>query len=97
MRIAAPFLLSAHRDRLGFFVGQLDSGRGQVCFAADDRFHRKIFASLCLFCRLIEINRSENVAVIRHRNRRHLAALGLLDEVLYPNRPIEKRVFGVQM
>ena len=91
MGIAFPLRLASDRDGLGFFVGQGDSRRREVGLAADDRLDPRFFGLL------VEIDRPENVAMIRHRHRRHLAALRLFHQVLDPHRPVEEGVFGVQM
>jgi len=98
--VGISFLSGCTPDRhgLGLFLRQLHPGRCQVGLATYDWLDCEflIVGLRCLSC-LIEINSAENVSMIGHRHRGHLAALSFLDQILNSHRPVESRVFGVQM
>ena len=85
------FLFRSDRDWLGFLVCQGNSRRGEIGLHPDDRLDPG-----CLR-RLVELDRTEDVPVICHRDRRHLAALRFFHQLLDPDRPVESRIFGVQV
>ena len=91
VRIALFLLLPADGDGVGLLVGQGDTGRGEVGLAADDGFDPRLLRLL------IKLDRPEDVAVIGHRHRRHLAALDLLHQIRDAHRPVEEGILGVQV
>ena len=91
MRIALFLRLAADRHRLSLLLRELDSRRRQIHLAANDRLDPGSLAGL------IEVDSPKDIAVVRHRHRRHLRPLGLFHQGLDPHRPIEGGVFSVQM
>ena len=65
--------------------------RGDVRFAANDRFDSGALRFLVKFDRAIQI------AVIGHRDRGHLEFSRFFHQLFHPDRAIEQRIFGVQM
>jgi len=91
VRVALPLCLAPDGDGIGLFISQGHPRRREVGLAADDGLDPRLFRLL------IKVDRPEDVAVIGHRDRRHLAALGLFHQLLDPHRPIEEGILGVQM
>ncbi len=65
--------------------------RGDIGFAADDRLDAR-FRGL-----EIEIEGAEEVAVVRHRDGRHVKVDGLFYEGVEGISPVEQAVFGVKV
>ena len=65
--------------------------RRHIHLAPDDRLHPRFLAFLK------KLNRPEEIAVIRHRHRRHPQRLRLFHQLRDAHRPIEQRILGVQM
>ena len=65
--------------------------RRHVQFAADDRLDPGFLGFE------VELDRAEQVAVVGHRDRRHLERAGLADEAVDLIRPVEEAVLGVDV
>ena len=64
---------------------------GDISFAANDRFYPGALRFL------VKFNRAKQIAVIRHRDGRHLVFSRLFHQLFHPDRAIQQRVFSVQM
>ena len=64
---------------------------GDISFATNDRFHPGALRFL------VKFNRAKQIAVIRHRDSRHLVFSRLFHQLFHPDRAIQQRVFSVQM
>ena len=73
-------------DHLAFV---LHRSRREVDFAAEDRLDPHFVAVL------IEFDRPVEVAVVRHRHRRHPQILGALGQILGADHAVEQRKLGV--
>ena len=62
-----------------------------IQFTADDRFDSVLIGML------IKIDRPVEIAVIGHRNGRHLIFFCLLEKVIEANRTVEEAVLGVKV
>ena len=62
-----------------------------VDLAAEDRLY------LYLLCRLIELNRPEEISVVGESDGRHLKGGRLLDQLLHSDRSIQQRILAMDM
>ena len=72
-------------------LGLVEAIGGDVGLAAEDRLHP---VGLGL---LVEVEGAEQVAVVGHRDRLHAALEHLGEQVVQPNRAVEKAILRVQM
>ena len=61
----------------------------QINLTADDRLHTRLDRALG------ELERTEHIVGVGHRNRRHSRLGRQLRQLLDRNRPLEKRIFGM--
>jgi hypothetical protein len=67
------------------------AGRREIRFDTDDRFDTALRGAA------VEFRRAVHVAMVGHRHRRHVEALGLAEQRIYFRCAVEHRILGVHM